>query len=88
MHGKGFVEGVEYAQEPRQQALLLALMDNLDHEMDQEALKTACALPEQRFKSSKVFDRIPMVYTTFVRYLSLDGRYLSLIPQQDRSWMH
>ena len=63
-------------------------MDDLDHEMDKVGLKTSCALPGQRFKSSKVFDCIPMVYTTFVRYLSLDGRYLSLIPQQDRSWMH
>lgn len=63
-------------------------MDDLDHDMDKVGLKTSCALPGQRFKSSKVFAHIPMVYTTFVRYLSLDGRYQLRIPQQDRSWLH
>ena len=62
-------------------------MDDLDREMVKEAIKTAIASQGQRFTSSKVFDRIPVVYKTFVGYLSLDERFQLLVPEQDRTWL-
>ena len=86
-HGKVFVDGVEYALEPRQQSILLVLIDDLDHEMDKDALKTACGSQAQRFSPSKEFDRNPLVYKTFIRYLRDDERYALIIPDNDRTWL-
>lgn len=86
-HGKVFVDGVEHALEPRQQSILLALIDDLDHEMDKDALKTACGSQAQRFSPSKEFDRNPLVYKTFIRYLRDDERYALIIPDGDRTWL-
>ena len=86
-HGKVFVDGVEHALEPRQQSILLALIDDLDHEMNKDALKTACGSQAQRFSPSKEFDRNPLVYKTFIRYLRDDERYALIIPDGDRTWL-
>lgn len=83
-HGKVFIDGVAFALEPRQQSILLALIDDRDHEMDKEALKTACGSQAQRFSPSKEFDRNPRVYKTFIRYLRDDERYALIIPDGDR----
>lgn len=85
--GKAFIEGAEYPLEPRQQAILLALIRDLDHEMGKEALKTACGSQAQRFSPSKEFDRNPVVYKTFIRYLRDDDRYALIIPDEDRGWL-
>ena len=86
-HGKVLVDGVEHALEPRQQSILLALIDDLDHEMDKDALKTTCGSQAQRFSPSKEFDRNPLVYKTFIRYLRDDERYALIIPAGDRTWL-
>lgn len=86
-HGKVFVDGVEHSLEPRQQSILLALIDNLDHELDKDALKSACGSQAQRFSPSKEFDRNPLVYKTFIRYLRDDERYALIIPDGDRTWL-
>jgi hypothetical protein len=85
--GKAVVEGVEYELEPRQRALLLALMDDRDHEMDKAALKTACGSQAQIFSPSKEFLRNPYVYSHFIRYLRDEARYALQIPEQDRHWL-
>lgn len=85
--GKVFIDGVEFALEPRQQSILLALIDDLDHEMDKDALKTACGSQAQRFSPSKEFDRNPLVYKTFIRYLRDDERYALIVPDGDRTWL-
>jgi len=86
-HSKVFVDGVGHALEPRQQSILLALIDDLDHELDKDALKSACGSQAQRFSPSKEFDRNPLVYKTFIRYLRDDERYALIIPNGDRTWL-
>ena len=86
-HGNVLIDGVEHALEPRQQSILLALIDDLDHELDKDALKSACGSQAQRFSPSKEFDRNPLVYKTFIRYLRDDERYALIIPNGDRTWL-
>lgn len=85
-HSKVFIAGVEYLLEPRQKIILLALLDNPDHELDKDALKAACGSQAQRFSPRKAFDRNPLAYKTFIRYLQDDERYALIIPQADRLW--
>ncbi|NJZ71177.1 hypothetical protein GO283_05075 [Ralstonia solanacearum] len=85
--GRVFIEGAEYPLEPRQQAMLLALINDLDHEMGKDALKTACGSQAQLFSPSKDFRRNPVVYQTFIRYLRDDERYTLIIPDDDRDWL-
>ncbi|WP_254706937.1 hypothetical protein [Ralstonia pseudosolanacearum] len=85
--GKAFIEGTECPLEPRQQAMLLALINDLSHEMGQDVLKAACGSQEQRFSPSKAFGRNPVVYKTFIRYLRDDERYALIIPDADRDWL-
>lgn len=85
--GKVFIEGTECPLEPRQQAMLLALISDLDHEMGKDALKAACGSQAQRFSPSKEFDRNQVVYKTFIRYLRDDERYALIIPDADREWL-
>lgn len=84
---KAFVDNVAYPLDPRQKAILLALIDDRDHEMDKDSLKRACGSEAQRFTPSKVFERIPKVYQTFFRYQPMDDRYLLIIPEEDRAWL-
>lgn len=84
---KVFINGTEYPLEPRQQSILIALIDDLDHEMDKDALKTACKSQAQRFSPSKEFERNRVVYQTFIRYLRDDERYALTIPADDRDWL-
>jgi hypothetical protein len=86
--GKAFIAGVEYPLEPRQKAILVALFDDLDHEMDNDALKSACGSQAQRFSPSKVFERNALVYQTFIRYQRDDERYALIIPEEDNDWLH
>ncbi|MDO3558737.1 hypothetical protein [Ralstonia pseudosolanacearum] len=85
--GKAFIEGAEYPLEPRQQAMLLALINDLDHEMGKDALKIASGSQAQLFSPSKDFRRNPVVYQTFIRYLRDDERYALIIPDEDRDWL-
>ncbi len=89
-HGKVLIDGEEYLLEPRQKALLLALMDDLDHEMSLEGLRSACGSQAQRFSPSKAFDRSEdarLIYRTFVKYLVADERYTLLVPEEDHAWL-
>lgn len=86
--GKAYIDGATYVLEPRQQSILVALIDDLDHEMARNALKTACGSQAQRFSPSKVFERNAFVYQTFIRYQAGDERYALIIPEEDRDWMH
>ena len=52
-----------------------------------DALKTACGSQAQRFSPSKEFERNPLVYKTFIRYLRDDERYALIIPNGDRTWL-
>ena len=85
--GKARVDGVDYALEPRQKDLLLALMDDFDREMDRDALRTACQSQADPFSPIKVFDRNKVVYKQFIKYQSGDGVYALQIPEEDRDWL-
>jgi hypothetical protein len=85
--GKARVDGIDYALEPRQKDLLLALMDDFDREMDRDALRTACRSQADPFSPIKVFDRNKVVYKRFIKYQSGDGVYALQIPEEDRDWL-
>lgn len=85
--GKARVDGIDYALEPRQKDLLLALMNDFDREMDRDALRTACRSQADPFSPSKVFDRNPVVYKRFIKYQSSDGVYALQISEEDRDWL-
>lgn len=87
-HSKVYIGGEAFPLEPRQQRLLLALIDDRDHEMDKEGLKVACNSQSQSFKPAGEFERKPLVYRTFVRFLRDDERYALVIPEEDRDWLH
>lgn len=88
--GKAFIDGTGHPLDPTQKSLLLALIDDYDHEMENDALKTACKSQAQRFSPSKVFDKdeaARLVYRTFVTYQRGDERYRLIIPDNDRDWL-
>lgn len=84
---KVFIDGKAYELEPRHRSILLALINDRDHEMEMDALKTACGSQAQIFSPSKEFLRNQTVYRTFVRYQRGDERYVLLIPEEDRHWL-
>ena len=86
--GRAYIDGVAYDLEPRQQALLSALINDRDHEMDKDALRSACHSTAEKFSPSKVFDRNSTVYQTFIRYDRTDERYALTIPDEDKDWLH
>lgn len=88
---KVFIDGTEYSLEPQQKAILLALIEDRDHEMDKDALKAACGSQRQEFSPSKPFNRndgARFVYQTFIHFLTDDERYALIIPDEDRDWLH
>lgn len=84
---KVIMEGKAYPLDPSQQALLLALIQATDHELDKEALKAACGSQAQRFSQIKCFDRnqdAQSMYHRFIGYLKADQLYALKIPAEDR----
>lgn len=85
--GVVYIDGEAINLEPRERKLLLALIDDLDHEMDNAGLRDKVGSVAEKFSPSKVFDRKPRVYRTFIRFLREDDRYQLQIPPEDRSWL-
>lgn len=85
--GVVYIDGEAIKLEPRERKLLLALIDDLDHEMDNASLRDKVGSVAEKFSPSKVFDRKPHVYRTFIRFLREDDRYQLQIPPEDRSWL-
>jgi hypothetical protein len=75
-----WVDGERYLLEPRQRLILLALMNDLDHEMDKESLRIKCFSQSESFSPSKEFERNKVVYQRFIRYLRDDMRYQLQVP--------
>jgi hypothetical protein len=82
-----FVDGVAYPLEPSQQKILAALIDARDNELDKTELKDACGSQAQSFSPSKEFQRNPVVYEKFIRFLRNDNRYALITPVDDRHWL-
>lgn len=85
--GLVYIDGEAIKLEPRERNLLMALIDDLDHEMDNASLRDKVGSVAEKFSPSKVFDRKPHVYRTFIRFLREDGRYQLQIPPEDRGWL-
>ncbi len=85
--GVVYIDGEAIKLEPRERKLLLALIDDLDHEMDNTGLRDKVGSVAEKFSPSKVFDRKPHVYRTFIRFLREDERYQLQIPPEDHSWL-
>ncbi|MDP2431659.1 MAG: hypothetical protein Q8O33_06480 [Pseudomonadota bacterium] len=88
--GKVFIEGAEYLLDPTQKNILVALIDDHDHEMGNDAIKTSCGSQAQRFSPSKAFDKneaTQRVYRTFVIFQRGDERYRLIIPENDHDWL-
>lgn len=79
-----WIEGVKLDLEPRQRLIILALLEDLDNEMDKDALQRKCGSQSQSFSPSKEFERNKVVYKRFIRYLRDDERYQLLVPLEDR----
>lgn len=86
-HKVAYVDGTRYDLEPIQIRILLALMDDRDHEMTGESLRTACHSDAAPFSPVKMFDRNPEVYKRFVRYERGDQVYALVISEDDRDWL-
>jgi len=84
---KAYIDGVEYALEPMHVRILVALMDDFDHEMESSNLRTACDSDADPFSPRKVFDRQLDVYRTFIRYRAGDKVYALVIPADDSEWL-
>ena len=85
--GLVYIDGEAIKLEPRERNLLVALIDDRDHEMDNASLRDKVGTGAEKFSPSKVFDRKPHVYRTFIRFLREDGRYQLQIPPEDCSWL-
>ncbi len=85
--GKAYINEIEYDLEPRQKAVLLALIEIKDHELSNDRLRTACHSQANTFSPSKVFDRNPLVYKTFIKYMSADDVYMLQIAVEDQDWL-
>lgn len=78
-----WMDGERHELEPRQRLIILALLEDLDHELDKDALQRKCGSQSQSFSPSKEFERNKSVYKRFIRYLRDDERYQLLIPLED-----
>lgn len=85
---KAYIDGVAYPLEAMQANILLALMDDFDHQMEGNALRDACGSDAERFAPIKFFGRNQLVYKTFIRYIFGDKEYALIIPDGDRDWLH
>lgn len=86
--GRVYIDGDAYDLEPQQKSILLALIQDRDHEMDRDALRSACNSTAEKFSPRKVFDRNSKAYQTFIRYDRADERYALVIPDEDKDWLH
>lgn len=83
-----FVEGSKYDLTGNQQKILLALIDNRDHELDKDVLKDACGSEAQKFSPSKEFQRSnKIVYDTFIHHRADDRVYALIISADDVHWL-
>ncbi len=86
--GKAYINAIEYDLEPVHVRILLALMDDFDHEMERSQLRSACNSEADPFSPRKLFDRQLHVYRTFIDYRSGDKVYALLIPPDDGGWLN
>lgn len=80
-----WMDGERHELEPRQRLIILALLEDLDHELDKDALQRKCGSQSQSFSPSKEFGRNKEVYQRFIRYLRDDERYQLLVPLEDQT---
>jgi hypothetical protein len=85
--GKVYVDGEAFGLEPAPRDILLALINDRDHEMSREALRDACGSQAKNFSPSKAFDRARKVYQTFVEHRKGDAVYALKIAPDDRGWI-
>ncbi len=81
------IDGVTYPLEAMQVNILLALMDDFDHQMEGSALRDACGSSAMNFRPVKQFDRNKIVYETFIRYVPGDKEYEFVILANDLAWI-
>ncbi len=85
--GVAYVEGERYMLEPMQAKILIALMDDHDHQMAASQLRDRCGSDAASFQPIKYFDRNKPVYQAFIRYLPSEKEYALVIPEEDRDWL-
>ncbi len=85
--GLVFFDGVATKLEPRQRNLLIALIEDRDHEMDLAQLRDKTSSIDEKFSPSKVFARANHIYKAFIRYQKDNGHYALIIPDEDKDWL-
>lgn len=84
---KAFIDGVAYALEPIHVRILVALIDDFDHEMESADLRMACGSDADPFSPRKLFERQQPVYNAFIKYKKGDKVYALVVPPGDRDWL-
>ena len=87
LEGKAYIDGVAYVLEPIHARILIALIENRDHEMGREDLCVACGSNAASFSPRKMFQRNLDVYRKFIHYNPTDKLYQLVIPKEDQEWL-
>lgn len=85
--GLVFIEGKATKLAPSPLSLLMALIDDRDHEMSLAQLREKTESGDEKFSPSKVFGRVSYIYKTFIRYQKDNGHYALVIPDEDKDWL-
>lgn len=86
--GKAYIGGKEYKLSPAQKDILMALINDYDHTMENMDLKQACHSTSESFSPAKSFERNKGVYQTFIRFLADEDIFQLIIPDEDKGWIN
>lgn len=85
--GKVIIGGKEFKLSPAQKQILMALINDFDHAMENIELKQACNSISETFSPIKVFERKKEIYDTFIRFLPEEDIFQLIISDEDKGWL-
>lgn len=85
--GKVIIGGKEFKLSPAQKQILVALISDFDHAMENIELKQACNSISETFSPIKVFERKKEIYDTFIRFLPDEDIFQLIISEEDKGWL-
>ncbi|MEI7997251.1 MAG: hypothetical protein WCH01_20350, partial [Methylococcaceae bacterium] len=72
---------------PAQKQILVALISDFDHAMENIDLKQSCNSISGTFSPIKVFERKKEIYDTFIRFLPDEDIFQLIISEEDKGWL-
>lgn len=84
VRGKGYarVDGKNISLSPQEQAILIAFLDQPEHELSKRQMQDSCGSEAENFKPNQALKRIPEV-ATMVKYKQVEKLYQLNIPPAD-----